>query len=488
MITRQLLTATLLASSVVAGAQTELGVFSATGRGAATPFVTDYHAIGINPANLNLKSEYDGKSVTFGFVEGAASMYSGFLSKDEVRSSLFRQDFQTLDQNERRAYAQAMEGETTVINLNMISAGVAVNSERAGGFAFSTRERITMSSRFGSTASELIFLGRTASYFSDLVLTSGDTIPNTGNLSADTLNMVQQGVISPQEAMMLSQALDGTAVGFSWIREINVAYGKRILRTDDLELHAGIGAKLLIGNAWMQVDVDGSNITAFSALSPLFGINYGEIADQNPSALPQSASAMRPVGYGWGIDIGATLLFKDRLIVSAAVNDIGRMKWNGNVYTLNDAILTEFSDPGAETADIVQEIVNFASPESLLNWEGAQSQTTNLPAVARLGVGLIVNDKLRLAADAVVPVNDNVVNYDRPIYAFGVDLTPVPFVRLSSGIIAGDGRDMLIPVGVTFVIGEGSWEFGVASRDLVTWFSQNNPTLSASWGFLRFRV
>lgn len=483
-----LLAAFAVAGSTALSAQTELGVFSATGRGAATPFVTDYHAIGINPANLNLASEFEGKSVTFGLFEGAGSMYSSFLNKEEVRNTIFRNDFRTLNQQERRAYADLMANETTNLNLNIISTGIAVNDEKYGGFAFSTRERISMSSRFGPMASELIFLGRTASYFSELVLMNGDTIANTGSLSADTLNMVDKGIVAPQDALLFSELLDGTSVGFSWTREFNLAYGKRLLKTEDLELHGGIGAKLILGNAWVQVDSDGSNISAFSAMSPVFGVDYGDLSTNNPSSLPGNSPSLKPVGLGWGIDLGATLVFKEKLFLSAAINDIGRIKWDGNLYELNNSLFTEFGDPGAETADLVEEVIAFASPDNLLDWQGASERVTSLPTIARFGAGFVINDKIRLAADAVVPINDNVVNYDSPVIALGADVRPLKFMQLSAGFITGNDRAALIPVGITFIVGGGSYEFGFASRDLVTWFANDNPTLSMSWGFLRFRV
>lgn len=483
-----LLAAFAIAGSTALSAQTELGVFSATGRGAATPFVTDYHAIGINPANLNLASEFEGKSVTFGLFEGAGSMYSSFLNKEEVRNTIFRNDFRTLNQQERRAYADLMANETTNLNLNIISTGIAVNDEKYGGFAFSTRERISMSSRFGPMASELIFLGRTASYFSELVLMNGDTIANTGSLSADTLNMVDKGIVAPQDALLFSELLDGTSVGFSWTREFNLAYGKRLLKTEDLELHGGIGAKLILGNAWVQVDSDGSNISAFSAMSPVFGVDYGDLSTNNPSSLPGNSPSLKPVGLGWGIDLGATLVFKEKLFLSAAINDIGRIKWDGNLYELNNSLFTEFDDPGAETADLVEEVIAFASPDNLLDWQGASERVTSLPTIARFGAGFVINDKIRLAADAVVPINDNVVNYDSPVIALGADVRPLKFMQLSAGFITGNDRAALIPVGITFIVGGGSYEFGFASRDLVTWFANDNPTLSMSWGFLRFRV
>ena len=47
-------------------AQTERAAFTETGRGAANAFVTDYHALGINPANLAFGNEYN-KQLTIGF-------------------------------------------------------------------------------------------------------------------------------------------------------------------------------------------------------------------------------------------------------------------------------------------------------------------------------------------------------------------------------------------------------------------------------------
>jgi hypothetical protein len=124
----------------------------------------------------------------------------------------------------------------------------------------------------------------------------------------------------------------------------------------------------------------------------------------------------------------------------------------------------------------------------LLDWQGTSERVTNLPTIARFGAGFVINDKLRLAADAVVPVNDNVVNYDSPVIALGADVRPFKFMQLSAGYITGNDRAALIPVGITFIVGGGSYEFGFASRDLVTWFANDNPTLSMSWGFLRFRI
>jgi len=470
-----------------AQSQTEGGAFSATGRGAATPFVTDYHAIGINPANLNLTPEYEGKTITFGVLEGGASFYSEFLDKEQLRKTLLRSEFETLDQQERAALGQDFAGKNNNLQIDIITSGFAIN-RNWGGLAFSTRERVDFSATAGSRMSELLFLGNTSSYFSDVVI-GNDTIPNDGNLSADSLAMVDEGIIDPEEALLFSEVLDGTSIGFSWIREINLAYGKRILSNENMELHVGAGVKVLIGNAYSEINAQDGNLMAFSSMSPIFDVNYEEIQGVNPSSLPNDAPDLQPVGFGLGFDLGATLVLKQKLILSASVVDIGSIKWGGNLYTINDQLLVDYVQEGAESADLITELLNFNSPENALQWEGTATRTKKLPTTARLGAGFKINDKLRLAADAVIPVNDEVVNYENPIIAVGADFKPVPFIQLSAGMVNSGGQEETkIPVGITFIIGEGRWEAGMASRDMITWFTSNNPTASLSFGFLRFRV
>ncbi|MBL4753145.1 MAG: hypothetical protein JKY52_06065 [Flavobacteriales bacterium] len=83
--------AVLLAIAVITGslvfAQSEISAFTATGRaGAATTFVTDYQATGINPANLGWKPTKD-KKIALGFLEGGYSIFSEALVKSDLVSS-----------------------------------------------------------------------------------------------------------------------------------------------------------------------------------------------------------------------------------------------------------------------------------------------------------------------------------------------------------------------------------------------------------------
>ena len=85
---KQLLLA--LAGSIILSpvfAQSEYSSFTATGRGGATTFVTDYQAVGINPAGVAMPNIY-GKKFAMGYSEFTFSMHSSALTKDELRTNM----------------------------------------------------------------------------------------------------------------------------------------------------------------------------------------------------------------------------------------------------------------------------------------------------------------------------------------------------------------------------------------------------------------
>lgn len=74
---------TLLATCVwfSGHAQLDLSVYSATGRGGvATTFVTDYQALGINPASLGYKRSFKAPKYTLGLLEINTTFYAEALS------------------------------------------------------------------------------------------------------------------------------------------------------------------------------------------------------------------------------------------------------------------------------------------------------------------------------------------------------------------------------------------------------------------------
>jgi hypothetical protein len=292
---------------------------------------------------------------------------------------------------------------------------------------------------------------------------------------------------STSQALSVKQMLGNTNIGFSWYREFTLGYGKRIIRTNDFEFNIGVAGKYILGQGILQIN--GEKGEAYSSLSPIFRLDYSMLENMptNPSQLPSDAPDLKPVGKGFGVNVGGTFLFKKQLIVNAAINDIGQMKWDGNIYELGDGKITDFDAAGIESLDIASALNSFSGLDALLKWKGAESRITRLNTTARLGIGYEKLQKLRVGFDLIAPMNDNKANLQSAAYNAGIEFTPWPWVHLQLGFSEGGNFGRRVPAGIYFTAREGGYEFGFATRDILTYMDDEHPTLSTAFGFLRFR-
>jgi hypothetical protein len=476
----------LLFSGKWATAQMEHSAFSLTGHGIATPFARDYQALGINPANLDLQPEFEGKRYTFGMMELGMSFYSGSLGREEVRQNIYQEKLAEMSQAERIDFARDFSDATHSGDVDLMTIGFAARTNKLGAFAVNVRERGDFYAKLGNTASELLWLGFAAPYFDRLVLLSGDTIDNSGDLDAAALDQVIEGIRSPGNASSLSDLLKGSVYRFSWVREINVGYGKKLIGTEKWELHGGVGVKFLLGQGLFELDATGDRARLFSSLSPVFGADYGDAVENNPSDLPSGSAPLSPVGFGVGFDLGTTLVVGERFYASAAVNDIGSIKWDGNLYELNETELETSDEEGFGSTSFVDQVTQMVGSDGLLSWQGAQAKTTQLPTSLRFGAGFRL-PLVRAGIDVVMPVVDNAGSMERAVIAVGGEASPLPWLHVSTGVMQGGNYDLKVPAGIRFTPKEGVYEFGIASRDVITFFTENQPTVSMAFGFMRFR-
>jgi hypothetical protein len=477
-------------SIVLGHAQTEGSAFNLTGMGVSTPFARDYQTLGINPANLDIKGKFENK-FTLGLGEFGMSLYSEVLSKSELRQNLFRENIRDFSRTEQIEFASEFANSDNTLDLKVTGFGFSMSTNKAGTFAFSIADRVNFYSSLNAEVSDILWLGSTASYFDSLVvsLENGgfDTIPNLESIDQATYDKVVAGITALQNAQSLSQLLEGSQFRFSWIREYNLGYGKTLWSNDKWEINAGIGAKLLLGQALILIDAQRESTQAISALSPIFDINYDEIAANNPSSLDASAPPLQPVGQGFGLDFGTSVVYKDKFIMSASITDVGHMDWDGNLYTLNDLQLTNFENFGLESVDFLEQLEQITGSDALLQWQGETKVRTQLPTMARFGLGY-AGQALRVGVDIIAPANSSAVNTDEAVIAFGGDYQLFRFLHLQAGIVKGGDYGTKIPMGFYCCFGrKGNYEFGVSSRDLFTFFRDEQPTVSLAAGFMRFR-
>jgi hypothetical protein len=454
-------TAMIAASFVFS--QKELSSFSATGSGIATAYLSDYQCLGINPANLGWQRNKAPLHISL--AEAGASVYSDALRKSEIKHDfLFNKDTHFTTQEKIDA-AEAFAGNKFTANADMAWLSVAFQRPKFGGLAFSVREHTAFSSIFNQDFAAIVFEGYHASYFDSLVVNGTDTtgyskLPRT-----------------------IGELADGSRVTGSWYREYIFGYGRKIIESEKFSLYVGADVKYLGGYAMFDMAAEDGKLTGFSALSPILDVNYDFAS---PSQL--TGDAMETVGSGFGFDVGGTMTLFKKLNISAAINDIGSIKWDGNVYEANDTLINNVAAEGFYSYSMVEEMKDLVQDSSFFKWSGLQSHTVSLPSNFRLGLNYKLGKRADVGLDCYVPLNDKSGNFEKAILSVGGSFALGDFLILSLGIGTGGNYDFVVPAGVTFEMTDSRWEIGIASRDAITFFKKNNPTISAAFGFLRFNL
>jgi hypothetical protein len=448
------------------------------------PFATDYQAIGINPANLGWSGKFEDKKVTFGIGELTSSLYSNALTKEELFDNFLRDNDVSFTYAQKQQAAASFAGADFTSNIDVRSFGLAFTTEKAGGFAFHTAERVQWWSKFGKETSEILFLGRNAPYFDHLVLSTGDTVSNNSSLSAEQRALGVRGLSS--SARNITQIMDGSAITHQWVREYALAWGYNMGTSGAWTFYGGTTARYLQGVGMMDIRSEGGKLTAFSALSPGYDINYGDAALSNPSTV--TGSGFKSVGSGFAADIGFSAEMIGKAKVGVSYTNIGSMRWDGNVYEAYDEKLYALESDGFISYNFLDEAELIASDVGILEWQGLTEKKVATPSQLRTGGSIKVKEKTELGFDIVIPTNDAPGNLESPMNGSGGEVAVLPWMSVNTGVATGGMYKTMVPFGLNVHPGSGSWEAGFATRDIISTFSQEPGLISYCVGFLRFRV
>ena len=355
-----------------------------------------------------------------------------------------------------------------------MTVGFSYQDEKIGGFAFNIRERMVWNSVLNTNAANFLYLGYNDPYFDSIVSESGyDTVGYSTN---------------PRYA---SDIYNGTDQQFILFREYNFGYGKKIVDKDNFTFYLGVGIKYIVGYGMTQYyqEDNGKTLIGHSALSPVFNVDY-----DTPTPSQVNGSGYKKVGSGFGFDIGTTFEFyKKKIRLSLAVTDIGSINWDGNVYEGNNGRVWKINTKGIDNYNIFQQgqlIDSDNLPGDPDEWTGIQDKKLSLATTFRGGLQYDISNKFDVGFDILVPMKTNMPGtYLAPVYGFGGKYKPASWVDISAGVVTGGKFGTNVPLGLTFYPvnkKNNIWAIGFASRDLITLFSNDTPTVSLAFGFLRF--
>jgi hypothetical protein len=460
---KKLLTIALVCTTLIsARAQSEETSFSATGRGGtATSFVTDYQAIGINPANLGFETD---NAFSLGVGEFGYGLFSNALVKDDVRAILFNNE-DSLSAEDQVTLARSFLNEGITMNVDVMPIGFSLRLPKLGTFGFSMKGNMAYHTLFAGQAANIVFEGYNYEEYIDTIIFDGTTI---------------YGVA--YEPLSLGELFDDTEISLNITSEFNVAYGRKLFgSTEGVSVYGGFGYKYILGLAYLDINSTDGVLSGTAAL----GLDIMDL-QESETPFTITSNPYEPVGRGNGFDVGLSLKIGEGLTFGASVVDMGKMTYTANVLQINDFTLDTIAFSGLTSTDPIQLISDILGDPELIAYSGIQSFTVNLPTKLRLGGSVKISDMLNVGVDAVFPMNDVAGAYTSPVIGLGGEFTVLKVIKLSTGFSAGGGYAYNIPAGIGFDF--KIWEIGFATRDILTWFGESSPTVSFAAGVLRFKL
>ncbi|MBE9483656.1 MAG: hypothetical protein IMY74_02345 [Bacteroidetes bacterium] len=467
--TRILFSLLLLFAFQSSYSQLDGGAFNSTGSGFSVVSLNDYQSLGVNPANLGWQQTSHKMHV--GFFEFGLSIYSEPLTKSMVYNDLLGNSTDFTDQSQRNDAIKRFTDTELLINISNTLFGFSYQDEKLGGFAFAVRQRISWRSTLNKQASEFLFEGYNSPYFDSIVVQpNGDTIGYSTN---------------PDEA---SKLYNPTDISHLFYNEFVLGYGRKLVDKENFKFYAGVDFKILQGYGMLNYNsISATQVEGYQALSPSYGVKYDE---PTPSEL--TGSGWQTAGMGFGIDIGVSFEIYQKTRVAIALNDVGSIKWDGNVYQGENVPIWKIETPGIDNYNIFSESGGIiADNSSLGKWEGLKDKTVSTPMHLRAGANHQAMDELAFGLEILIPLGSDDLPgaYVNPYYAAGAQYSPAKWFQLSAGFTYGGGYGLNIPLGLTFrpIHSESTlWEVGFASRDILTFFKTTDPVVSMVFGFLRF--
>jgi hypothetical protein len=468
--------------------------YTATGKGVATTFLTDYHCLGINTSALGWGTGYEKYKRTVGGFEANGGLYSDAFNSTKLKNlakTMYDQVFKDsttpkIDWQAQKEAAAEYAESGVAIDGNYNWGGFAFQGKRFGGIAFNVTESYTWYSKLNKDLSDIIFRGKLASYFDSLTIVVGaDTskIANTDNLGQDTLGAVIQGNISVP--LNLSELTNGSTIKLVWNRSYNFGYGRKLFGKDSLfAVYAGVGGRFIQSMAMFEMRSDGDQVFLLSSITPAFKINYGDVSLSNASSFLNYSGGIPPaVGNGYGLDFSASAIIFNKIKVAVAVNNIGKVTYKRNVYTVRDTLVGNISINGLDmqSENLMDGVEQLLQNGSILTLVGQEKEVIKNPGTIRLGASFHPFKQLSFGIDIVAPFNkDTPGSIQNPIVSFGGDLRPVKWLQISAGFLAGGIYKTNVPLGINFILREGKYEFGFASRDALTFFTTTSNTMGVA--------
>ena len=291
------------------------------------------------------------------------------------------------------------------------------------------------------------------------------------------------------------------AFKISWIRSYELSYGKAFYLdpgTGIQAVYAGLGVKYI--NGYMYNDIRFSGGAGYKDVNGILTGAYKANATSaysddinidnafNGEEVVSNAPFMDPVGQGFGIDLGLTLLLNPGLKVGVSVTDAGFIDWRGKTKkTLISGVIRLDSTLSLDDIDSLAKLI-------VIEKESENDFRTQPPCALHLGFSFMVDrfvrnfpGELNVAFEIHQGISRAIENPEQPRLALGVDWKPGShWPVFLTGITNGQIEDLSWSLGIGYEL--KFLEIYIASPNMIPTFkgeSMQSLSLSMCWHFIK---
>lgn len=448
--------------------QTEITDIHALGMGSiSTASSRGYDALGINPANLGLKSESK-LMISLPVVNGGVT--SDALQRSDIRKVLLGQSNKVLTTQEKKDYAQqfANKGFSNYGNMQLLAiyAKVPVLGALAGNIRFRSGGNLQMSPWF----SDLLFNGYNAGIFDTVISNNGQPV----------------GVM--RKPKTLRELTYGSQINQQAWLEYNIGWGVNYTKVlQVIDVCFGVNIKIIQGIGFVDYNPSryGGNVLGYAALPE--GKSFSKLGFSSP--FTWAGANFNAPGKGFGFDMGSTFHLATGTTLGIAATNMGSINWTKNVTQINASTLDSLRYSGATDFQVYNQANQlFTGNTDLIKATALSRYSTNLPSQLRIGMSQDLFKVIHFGFDIVLPLNKSAGNIQQPLFALGGEFKLKQWTIGSGYSQGGNLKNGCWSAGLFWRDKHKLFECGIATRDWVSYFKPTNNNLSLGMATMRFML
>lgn len=420
-----------------------------------------YQTLTLHPANLALPSPHPNKKFNLGLFQTETMIYS----RDIKRHLFHKRTNYVMPTGEvdrpkdspltmRNIFAEQLSVNTEITHL-----GFSFHTKKAGSFGINVRSNIYFETDLNDFANEVLFQGDGFANYIDTVLSI-------------ILSNVENGKVNEKKVFEL---LDDSYLKINITHEVNLGYARQLYHNRTHTLLGGVRLGYVLGHADMALRFNEGDIRGYVSRIPYLRQDLGAIN------LPEDISSRTRNGHGFNMALGGTWLYKDKVRVGLSLTDFGLIKW-----PVNPVMIKENLSDNIDLENGLESAFNDLISDGIFYYRGREKNIEWLPAKLILGASYKAHARVTPYFDLIVPLNQSPKNLMGPVVGIGAEINGWDRLYLRTGLSFSEVRVVMPTYLNVFVGKKRTYEVGVGTADMLSYFVARRDYFQFATGLLRF--